>query len=821
MTGLIIVYTICSVIYLFTGIYIFMKDNKTINRLFFIMCGLLFIWSLLNILQICNVNINLWSYKIVAFISIYLYFHIVVFIIVLTKNEFFLHKTINSIIISIPFIIAVYLYCVLPFSKHEFSKAVYGAYFAMGTGRGLIYNSYYMIYYTYSMILSVVLLMVWGSTTKKKREKVQASLIIVAVIIIGIFAIIADKYLIEKVNELVIDPFVVIITLIPVGVIAYSINKYRLMNLNPKKIAFEAINFMNEGLIVLDENNLIKEINNGGENLLGFNLKEIKDKNISLLLSPNSCDFNEVIVSSHETDIVKKDGIYIPILLSYIVLLDKFGDKLSTVIIFQELSKIKNMKEKLIRMNNELENRVKERTEKLSALNIDLNKEINRRIKIESNIKYLAEHDELTGLANRRLLYKRIQKAIDNAKEDEYVILVFLDIDSFKNINDNFGHAKGDEVLKEISKRLLNTISSANTVARIGGDEFLILFNTTRNRQYFEEAVEKIFSCFKEPFILDKERLYVSTSIGIDIYPDDGRDIETLIKNADIALYSAKDNGKNTYRCFDELMRNDVIEQIKLSNDLYHALELNEIEVYYQPQVNQSTENIIGVEALARWNHRKYGMISPVKFIPIAEKNGLINKIGEYVLKTACMQNKKWQDFGFNNIKIAVNISVVQLNDSSFLDRVSQIIDETGVNSRHLELEVTEGILIKNINDIIPVLSNLKKLGIKISMDDFGTEYSSLKYLRDLPVDKIKIAREFVTQITVNKRDEEILSSIVKLIKKLDFEIIAEGVETKGQLDFLRKLGCEEIQGYYYYKPMPLNKIESILKSNVSSVKKE
>jgi diguanylate cyclase (GGDEF)-like protein/PAS domain S-box-containing protein len=654
------------------------------------------------------------------------------------------------------------------------------------------------------------LLFVWRIKSTVKREKLQSSIILFSMVITTIFSIIVDTFIINSPNTY-IDPYTVVVILIPISAMSYTINKYRLMNLNPKYIALEVLNLMNEGLIVIDNENKIKTINKGAETLLGYSLTELKGHGIHIIFPEDSKMFNSSNFSSYETTITSNKGKKTPVLLSSTILLDGFEEKLSTVVIFQELSKIKEMQDELLNMNSKLETRVLDRTHELHKLNEELNIEIINRKKTESNIKYLAEHDELTGLSNRRIFNKKLEQSILTAKDNEYFALAFLDIDSFKNINDTFGHTNGDAILKEISIRIRSKLMNLNTIARTGGDEFLVLFSISSSKDSFKESVELIRKCFDQPFYLNQEKLYITTSVGVAIYPDDGDNRETLMKNVDIALYTAKDEGKSIYKFCDDSIKNQVLEEIALTNSLYHALELNEIEVYYQPQVNQNTKLIVGVEALARWNHKNYGFISPSKFIPIAEKTGLIQKIGKYILKTACTQSKKWHESGYDTITMAVNISVVQLNSSSFIDNLTKIINETGVNPYNLELEITESVLIKNINYIISSLFEIKKLGIRLSMDDFGTEYSSLRYLRDLPLNKVKIAREFVSQIGINENDEEILSAIVSLIKKLNFNIIAEGVETKQQLDFLNFLECDEIQGYYFYKPMPLTEIEKLL----------
>ena len=344
------------------------------------------------------------------------------------------------------------------------------------------------------------------------------------------------------------------------------------------------------------------------------------------------------------------------------------------------------------------------------------------------------------------------------------------------------------------------------------GDEFLILIKNIENENYIREISEKILNIFKKPFIIDNNDLFMTTSIGGAIYPVDGQDVETLIKNADIAMYKAKEKGKNKFELCTAIFKDGLVKEMKLTNSLYKAIERNEFELYYQPQVSIISGEIIGLEALIRWNNAELGMVNPVDFIYIAEKTGLILPIGEWVMKTACSQNKEWQDAGILNVPIAVNLSVNQFQNKRIIEDIINILKETGLNPNDLELEITENIIMKETEYIIESLKQLKELGVKIAIDDFGTEYSSLNYIKQLPVDKIKIDMSFVRGININHKDEAIIKVIIALAKNLGLKVIAEGVETKEQLDFLREQMCDEIQGYYYYKPMPANQIEELMR---------
>ena len=386
-----------------------------------------------------------------------------------------------------------------------------------------------------------------------------------------------------------------------------------------------------------------------------------------------------------------------------------------------------------------------------------------------------------------------------------------MDLDSFKMINDTMGHSRGDEILKRVAQNLTNILRKTDTVARFGGDEFLIMLDNIENEKNISDMGNKIMDTFKRPFIIDEHEFFITGSAGIAVYPGDGEDGETLVKNADIAMYRAKANGKNKYVMCTENMKEEVKKNMTISNHLFRARERGELMVYYQPQINLQTGKIIGLESLLRWNHPTFGMIPPNVFIPLAEKNGSINSIGEWVLRTACNQNKAWQDMGLLYARIAVNLSVIQFNDPLIVEKVDKILKETGLSPKHLELEITESIAVKENKNVVDILDRLKKLGVSISIDDFGTEYSSLSRLKTLPIDRIKIDMQFIHGIEGNEKDQAITKIIINLAKSLNLEVIAEGVETKGQMEFLNQKMCEEAQGYYYYKPMPAEELEEIL----------
>lgn len=510
-------------------------------------------------------------------------------------------------------------------------------------------------------------------------------------------------------------------------------------------------------------------------------------------------------------------------LFSKRISIDKKNDEISQVTseINEFLSELEDYQKQIIQrdkkindINRNLEVMVMQRTNELLSTNKSLHQEIMHRCEMQQKIKRIAYHDYLTELPNRLLFIEQLNNAIKYAKNlNKLVTVMFLDLDSFKMINDSMGHATGDELLKEVAVRLMETVKQSDLVARIGGDEFVLLIRNVTDLNGIKAMAERILDSFYEPFNLDNQECFVTTSIGIATYPMDGEDSETLLKNADIAMYNAKEKGKNQFVFCAQVKKAAIIQNMKLKNKLYRAIENKELELYYQPQVNCITEEITGVEALLRWKHPELGDVSREKFIPIAEQTGLIIPIGNWVMRTAFAQNKILQDQGVTNIPVAVNLSIKQFQNKDIVRNVQNALKEANLDPKYVEIEITESVLLKEQNYIIDSLNKLRNLGIKIAIDDFGTEYSSLNYLKHLPIDRIKIAMQFIQGIQVNEKDEAIIKAILVLAKNMGLGVVAEGVEISYQLEFLKKRMCGEIQGYYFYKPMPFEKLVQLLKN--------
>lgn len=445
-----------------------------------------------------------------------------------------------------------------------------------------------------------------------------------------------------------------------------------------------------------------------------------------------------------------------------------------------------------------------------------IKEDISQRKQAEERIHYLVNFDPLTGLPNRLQMDNHLQYALSLAKRnDGFFAVLFLDLDHFKNINDTLGHSIGDKLLIELSKRLTVSLRDQDTVSRMGGDEFIILLPSSDAHGTIQVA-KKLLDSIAQSFFIEKYQLSITASIGIALYPNDGVDIEMLSKNADTAMYRAKDEGRNSYCFFTPEMQANAQRILQLSNALHHALERNELHLVYQPQLCASGKRVVGAESLLRWQHPEFGTVSPGEFIPIAEENGMILSIGEWVLRTAIFQAKSWIDNGYLPMIIAVNISALQFRHPNLPDLITSILEEVGLPPQYLEIELTEGIAMHNPQIAINTMNDLHERGIRMSIDDFGTGYSSLSYLKKFKVYKLKIDQSFVHDISTDPEDKAIVSAIINMARSLELQTIAEGVETLEQLEYLREQGCDEIQGYYYSKPLLPQEFEVFVKQRNS-----
>ncbi len=437
----------------------------------------------------------------------------------------------------------------------------------------------------------------------------------------------------------------------------------------------------------------------------------------------------------------------------------------------------------------------------------------------EQRAHFLATCDVLTGLANRQAFNDRLDRAIKYSERYNLKLAVLLlDIDRFKSVNETLGHQAGDKLLKEIGTRLRASIRETDVVARVGGDEFLFMLLNIQEAHNAARVAEHILGALDKPLIVNGHEIFLTATVGIALYPDDGKNLWTLIRNADTAMHIGKRAGHQRYKFYAAEMNNRAMKRLEMEADLRHALKRNEFILHYQPQVNGQPDQIIATEALVRWQHPKQGMVPPNDFIPLTEETGMIISLGEWVLHEACRRNREWQDAGYPPIRIAVNVSPRQFEQPAFVETVKQVLRDTHLDPRWLELELTEGAVMQDAEKTIDALKELKQLGTRVSIDDFGTGYSSLSYLKRFPIDMLKVDKSFVDDVPGDPDDVAIVKAILAMAKSLSLEVIAEGIETAEQNAFMKGLGCDYMQGFLFYRPLPHEQIATILQG-LSSVK--
>jgi diguanylate cyclase (GGDEF)-like protein/PAS domain S-box-containing protein len=496
---------------------------------------------------------------------------------------------------------------------------------------------------------------------------------------------------------------------------------------------------------------------------------------------PAPIDLNSADRVPSNRSLVRGDGLVIPIEDCVAPIHDRKGLVTGTVIVFRDVSAARAMAEQ---------------------------------------IAYSAQHDFLTGLPNRMLLNDRIGQAIALSRRHMgKVAVLFLDLDGFKYINDSLGHPVGDKLLKSIAKRLTSCVRGSDTVSRQGGDEFVVLLSELHSLEDAAVSARRMLKAVAEAHSIDQHDLHVTISIGVSVYPNDGEDAETLIKNADTAMYQAKENGRQSYQFFKPAMNVRAVERQSVEESLRRALKRQEFKLRYQPKVDLLTGAITGAEALLRWIHPTRGMVSPGKFIPVAEECGLILPIGAWVLREACAQARIWLDQGLNFTAMAVNVSAMEFRNDNFLRGLFEILDETGLEPEYLELELTESVLMRRAESTASILQVLRDRGVKVAIDDFGTGYSSLSYLRKFPVDILKIDQSFVRQISTAGEDTAIVTAVIGMARSLKLRVVAEGVETLEELEFLRACQCDEAQGFYFSRPVPPARFAELLRTGVPKLK--
>ena len=581
------------------------------------------------------------------------------------------------------------------------------------------------------------------------------------------------------------------------------------------------------GIVFLRER-IVTRCNRSFENLLGYAAGELQGNSSRLWYSTEQ-EWIEAANQWHapfaagrafegEILLCKKDGtpIYCEVRAK---VLDANDPAKGSIWITMDITARKKAENELRQAREDLEQLVELRTQELSRTVMALEKKAAEQQEAEAYIQRLAHFDALTGLPNRLLLNDRCQQALSVAQRARQpVTLMFLDLDHFKNINDSLGHRVGDEVLVELAARLKAVVRDQDTVSRLGGDEFILLLPDT-DALGAARVADKLLQATLMPFQIEQHELTVTPSIGIALYPKDGTDLDTLSKCADAAMYQAKGDGRNSYRFFTTEIQAHSDRTLLLDNALRRALERNQLELHYQPQISMATGQTIGAEALLRWHHPELGSVSPVEFIPIAESSGLMLPIGEWVIRTAVQQLAQWIAHGMAPITMAVNLSAVQFRHAELPQLISRILADADLSPNLLELELTESVAMTHPLGAIAVMDDLHQRGVRMAIDDFGTGYSSLSYLKRFQVYKLKIDQSFVRDITEDPDDKAIVGAIISMASSLGLKTIAEGVETAGQLEFLRARGCNEAQGYYFSRPLPAKKFENYVRLEACAVR--
>lgn len=659
---------------------------------------------------------------------------------------------------------------------------------------GLFTYYYFLVHLSYfSAGFSIILH--WRTKLKYSYDIVQAKAVLAPFIISMLFGGVLGFLSLKNTdfNMLMLVPVCGVFGTIGTW---FATVKYKLTVLTPSLAADRIFNTMADSVALVDSYLKIITVNRETRRMLKYEDKDLIGKDLRIFFNDKAPYKPDVavllksgMIRNCEAEFAAKDGTVIPVAFSASEFRDKNNVLIGTIVISRDITEQK---------------------------------------RAEKSLKYIAHHDFLTGLPNRLLFNSRLEQAMVRANHyNTMAAVVLLDVDRFKGVNDVFGHNIGDSLLVEIADRLKSVIRHIDTIARFGGDEFICIINDLASVDDVNEVAEKLHQSFFPKYRVGLNELTVTASIGISIYPRDGNSADVLIKNADIAMYHAKNHGKNNYRIYTQELGIVCSEKLLLEGRLRTAVEKNEFVVYYQPIMDVNTGEVISMEALVRWQHPERGLIPPMEFIPVAEETGLIVQIGEFVLRTACSQNMKWKKAGMPAVPVSVNLSTVQLQQSNLVEMILGILDETGMPPSYLQMEITESTAMSDAVKTLSILTRLNEAGITFIVDDFGIGYSSLNYLKIFPVSMIKIDRFFIRNITNSPNDAAIVTALFAMAHTLDMKVIAEGVETFEQLEFLRSLQCKPVgtfqcygvQGFYFSKPVPAELFTDILRKQKESTK--
>lgn len=777
---------VLSVSYIFLGNKVLQLDKRSLlNRLFFALNLSLIIWSVSSAFYIsahdeatCIFWYKLSSVGFYPMIGILLHFFLVY-----TKKEALLKKWWIYFLLYVPGIIFSYMEIVFDFYAKAYLLGSNGWIVTARTDSLWFWASiiYIIVYFSANILISYR----FQKTVLSQREQKQARLLTItatASLLTGL-----------AIMALTLFPEFDIPDVTPISGaiwsigIFYAIVKYKLLSMNPAFIAENLFQTIIDSVILADPEGIILSVNPETQRLLGYNEKELEGTPLTQHFGSGSNSTNPSIsellntcpVRNMETCIISSTGVIIPIILSISECKDNYGGRIGFILASKDITAYKLAEEK---------------------------------------VEYLATHDSLTGLPNRLMITQLLNHAIQTAKRHKRKLAVFfIDIDRFKIINDTKGHDAGDQLLREIAMRYKQTLRVEDVVSRQGGDEFVVLIEDVHKLSDLELIANNILVCTYKPIILLGDECRVTASIGISLYPQDGEDEQILMKHADVAMYYAKEEGKNNFQFYSDDIQSQSAGRLAIETNLRLALERNELSLHYQAKVNFKTGIITGVEALLRWQNPQLGSVTPTQFIPVAEETGIIVSIGRWVLRTACAQNVAWQRQGLPSVCMAVNLSLRQLTDVNLINDIKAALDDSGMAPNLLELEITESMMMSNPTKMMDVLVRIKSLGVRLAIDDFGTGYSSLAQLKHFPIDTLKIDRSFIRNVPENAEDKAITHAIIAMGETLGLTVVAEGVETIEQLNYLKDQSCDEMQGFYFSRPIVPEQFADLLREQAGT----
>lgn len=823
MIASLLAYT-AAILNLALGIRVFQANrHASANRIFLIMCGTLVFWGIgyafMFSASSAEEAMHWRVFSAIGWCSFYSIF--LLFAIHFTSYNGWLAKPAIKRFIHVPALV-FFLYNTT-LSPESMTRSEWGWVYLYS--KEVLWQSAFIVYYTSYVMTGFWLIYRWGKQAENTRTKRQAQIIVRTMLSVYVLAIPFDTYL-PLLGYPVLPIAILLSTIFTVG-ISYAITRYKLLSLNFDTAGDHILQKMIDPVLLVGTDTVIREVNASFLELTGFLEKELIGQHLSIIIDDHTGNELERLIASKPEG--KKSEVLlttqtpmlsVPCLLSSKTLYDEFGDTLGLIVLLHDIADQKRYEKLLKSANDELEAKVHARTSEIAHSNRLLQQEVLVRTAAETQAIYSANFDMLTGLPNRRQFCEKANAAIAKAAVfGDTLAVVFFDLDNFKTLNDSFGHLHGDKALEEVAARMRSVIRKSDVLARIGGDEFLLLMDELDQngcQKTVAKHVERFKQLFEKPFFINGRESFLTVSMGISFYPDDGSEADTLIKNADIAMYDAKRNGKNNYRFSSAMMKQDVIEKNRIRNNLFRAIEKGEMELYYQPQINTNTRRISGIEALLRWRMNQGELIPPSQFIPIAEETGLIVPIGNWVMNKALSQLSRWHEQGFSQLTMAVNLSARQLREPTFSAQVKSCIEQGGFNPKYIEFEITESIAFTKDDAMVSLFDWIKRNDIAISIDDFGTDYSSFMTIKTVSVDRLKIAQPFISGIGKNRKDEAIVSSIIELAHKLKLNVIAEGVETAEEFDYLLQKGCDAIQGYFFHHPMTAEEMGTVLQSEAA-----